>query len=417
MNTLKKAWEYFLSAVKWLPAAALVGLAGGAVGVGFHHAIHYGTQYRLGHGWVIYLLPVGALAVLLIYRLLRLSPNVGTNLVLESVYSKKQVPLQLAPAIVLGTVATHFIGGSAGREGAALQLGGSIANGLVKLLRIRDESIRRMLILCGMAAVFSALFGTPVTAALFVLEVVSVGRFYYFAMLPCLTASLVAFWLAQLAGGEMVRMTAVLTGGVTAWALLRVAALAALCALLSILFCVVVHGASHLAEKRLKNPWLRAFVLGTAVLGMTLLVGAQTYNGAGMDMVERAVAGGKIDWYAFALKLVFTAVSLAAGYKGGEIVPTFFVGAAFGAVAGPLLGLDAGFGAAIGMVALFCGVVNCPFASMFLAVEIFGGEYLAPFAVTCALSYILSGYFGLYSSQQIIRSKVGTELIDRENRD
>jgi H+/Cl- antiporter ClcA len=147
-----------------------------------------------------------------------------------------------------------------------------------------------------------------------------------------------------------------------------------------------------------------------------MLSGTRTYNGAGMDFVERAVAGEGVDWYAFLLKLIFTAVTLAAGYKGGEIVPTFFVGAAFGAVVGPLLGLNASFAAAIGMIGMFCGVVNCPFAALFLAIEIFGGACLVPFAVTCALCYVFSGYFGLYSSQHILRSKVGTELIDRTAR-
>ncbi len=408
----KNAARYALAAVRWLPAAILIGLLGGCVGAAFHHGIRLAAAFRSSHDWVVFLLPVGATVIALFYRALRLPPDAGTNLVLEAVRSENKVPLLLAPAMFLATVLTQFVGGSAGREGAALQIGGAMAGGVARLFRVKEEN-RNLLILCGMAAVFSALFGTPVAAAIFVLEVASVGRFLYSALLPCLCASLTAGELARLLQGEVVRMALPVIGESAVTLTLRTAALAVLCAILSILFCVAVHRTGLFAARRLKNPYLRALVLGAVLLGLTLLSGSRTYNGAGMDFVERAVAGEGVDWYAFALKLVFTAVTLAAGYKGGEIVPTFFVGAAFGAAVGPLLGLDAGFAAAVGMIGMFCGVVNCPFAALLLAVEIFGGVYLAPFAVTCALCYVFSGYFGLYSSQHILRSKVGSELIDR----
>jgi len=411
-SAFRSAAQYALAAVRWLPAAAIIGLLGGAVGAAFHHGIRLAAAFRAAHDWVIFLLPVGAIVISLLYRALRLAPDAGTNLVLEAVRSEKQLPLLLAPAMFLSTVLTQFVGGSAGREGAALQIGGSLAAGTAKLLRIREEH-HHLLILCGMAAVFSALFGTPVAAAIFVLEVASVGRFLYSALVPCLCASLTAAGVARLLQGEVVRMSLHLPGAIGAVFTLQTAALAVLCAIMSIVFCLAVHRTGILAAKYLKNPYLRALALGAALLGLTLISGGRTFNGAGMDFVERAVAGEKADWYAFALKLIFTAVTLAAGYKGGEIVPTFFVGAAFGAVAGPLLGLDPGYSAAVGMIGMFCGVVNCPFAALFLAMEVFGGAGLVPFAVTCALCYVFSGYFGLYSSQHILRSKVGSELIDR----
>ena len=411
-QALRSAAQYAFAAVRWLPAAAIVGLLGGAVGAAFHHGVRLATAFRNAHDWVIFLLPVGAIVIALLYRALRLAPDVGTNLVLEAVRSEKQVPLLLAPAMFVSTVLTQFVGGSAGREGAALQIGGSLAVGAAKLLRIREEH-HNLLILCGMAAVFSALFGTPVAAAIFVLEVASVGRFLYSALVPCLCASLTAAGVARLLQGEVVRMGLHLPGEIGAVFTLQTAALAVLCAIMSIVFCLAVHRTGILTVKYLKSPYLRALVLGAALLGLTLLSGVRTFNGAGMDFVERAVAGEKVDWYAFLLKLVFTAVTLATGYRGGEIVPTFFVGAAFGAAVGPLLGLDPGFSAAIGMIGMFCGVVNCPFAALFLAMEVFGGAGLVPFAVTCALCYVFSGYFGLYSSQHILRSKVGSELIDR----
>ena len=411
---LRAAAQYALAAVRWLPAAALVGLLGGVVGAAFHHCIRLAAAFRAAHDWVIFLLPVGAIAVVLLYRALRLGPDAGTNLVLEAVRAEKQVPLGLAPAMLAATVLTQFVGGSAGREGAALQIGGSLAQGVAKLLRIREEH-HHLLVRYGMAAVFAALFGTPVAAAIFVLEVASVGRFLYSGLVPTLCASLTAAGVARLLDGEVMRLTLPALS-VNALFTAQTAALAILCALLSIVFCVVVHQTGHLAGRYLKNEYLRALILGAALLGLTLLSGTRVYNGAGMDYVERCIADGGVRWYDFLLKLLFTAVTLAAGYKGGEIVPTFFVGAAFGAVVGPLIGLNHAFSAAVGMIGVFCGVVNCPFASLFLAIEIFGGDYLLPFAVTCALCYVFSGYFGLYSSQQILRSKVGSELVDRTAR-
>ena len=411
-KTIKRAADYAFAAIRWLPAAILVGLLGGGLGAVFHHAIRLASGYRLAHPWVLFLLPVGAVVIVLLYRLLRLGESAGTNLVLEAVRLETQVPLTMAPGMFIATVLTQFVGGSAGREGAALQIGGSLAEGVARLLRIKPEN-HNLLVLCGMATVFSALFGTPVAAAIFVLEVVSVGRFFYSALVPCLCASVTAFGVSSLLGGEVVRMRIHDSAEIGAILVGQTALLAVLCAILSILFCVLVHKSGVLAAKYLRNPLLRAFLLGTVLLGLSLLFDGQTYNGAGMDMVEKAVSGESVDWYAFLLKLLFTAVTLSAGYKGGEIVPTFFVGAAFGAVVGPLFGMNAGLAAAIGMIGVFCGVVNCPFASLFLAVEVFGGDRLLLFAITCALSYVFSGYFGLYSSQQILRSKVGTELIDQ----
>ena len=411
LETIRQAAIYAHAGVRWLPAAALTGVLCGLVGAGFHHGIRLAAAFRAAHGWAVFLLPVGAVLIALLYRALRLAPDVGTNLVLEAVRSENRVPPLLAPAMLIATILTQFVGGSAGREGAALQIGGSLAGGVARLLRIKEEN-HHLLILCGMAAVFAALFGTPVGAAVFVLEVASVGRFLYSALLPCLCASLTAAEVSKALHGEVMRLALpAWTGGGAL--LLQTAALAVVLALLSIVFCVVVHQTGHLAQKYLKNQYVRAFVLGTALLGMTLLSGTRDFNGAGMDFVERAIEGEPVVWYAFLVKLIFTAVTLAAGYKGGEIVPTFFVGAACGAVAGPLLGMDPRFAAAVGMVGMFCGVVNCPFAALLLAVEIFGAGYLGPFAVTCALCYVFSGYFGLYSSQHILRSKVGTELIDR----
>ena len=409
---LRRAFLYTVAALRWLPAAALTGLAGGAVCVGFHFGTLYASRFRLEHGYVIWLLPVGAVLILLWYKLFRLPPSVGTNRVIDAANDvSADVPPALAPAIFGATVLTQFVGGSAGRTGAALQIGGDLGYGLGRIFRLNAHT-RQLLVLCGMSAMFSALFGAPVGGVMFVLEVVAVGRFRYGALVPCLTASLTAYFMNVICGAEQTRLVIAAPEGDVLVMFFQTVALGILCALVSILFVVTVHRCDLYAGKLLKNTYLRALVLGSVVLGMTLLSGGRTYNGAGLDFVAAAVTGGNVAWYDFILKLLFTAVTLAAGYKGGEIAPTFFVGAAFGAFAAPLLGMNAALGAALGMIAVFCGVTNCPIASFVLAVEFFGGGHLPLFALVCGLSYVFSGYFGLYRSQLILHSKVGHDEIN-----
>ena len=195
------------------------------------------------------------------------------------------------------------------------------------------------------------------------------------------------------------------------WTLLLVVVLAILCALVSILFCRGLHVTEHLAERLMKNSCLRAAAGGAVIIALTLLLGTTDYNGAGMDVISRALTGEASGW-AWLLKLLFTAVTIGCGFKGGEVVPSFFVGATFGCAAGALLGLPPGFAAAIGLVAVFCGAVNCPIASVVLSVELFGADAMLYFAIACAISYVLSGYCGLYSSQTILYSKLRAEFIN-----
>ena len=241
--------------------------------------------------------------------------------------------------------------------------------------------------------------------------VISIGVFYHAAFLPCLTASLTAYGVSQLLGVAPTRFT-VSAPGLELVTLLKVAALAALCALVSILFCQTIHFAEKQMARRLPNSYIRVVVGGLAIIALTLLCGTTDYNGAGMDIVTRAVEQGQAAPAAFLLKLLFTAVTLSAGFKGGEVVPSFFVGATFGCVVGPLLGLPPGFAAAVGLIAVFCGAVNCPVASTFLSVELFGAEGLLYFAMACGISYMLSGYSGLYSSQTILYSKLKAQYIN-----
>jgi len=238
-----------------------------------------------------------------------------------------------------------------------------------------------------------------------------VDAFYHASLFPALTASLGAYGVSRFFGVEPTRFT-VESPALEAGLLIRTALLAVLCALVSMLFCSVIHGTEHLLKRRLPNAWVRAFAGGCIVIALTVLCGTTDYNGAGMHVIAAAVEEGRAHPAAFLLKLLFTAVTLGAGFKGGEVVPSFFVGAAFGCAAGPALGLPAGFAAALGLVSVFCGAVNCPLASIMLSVELFGSEGLLYFSLACCLTYLLSSYNGLYSSQIILHSKLKARYIN-----
>lgn len=396
-----QACSHILYVLKWMLFAGVTGTVLGIVGAYFARSITYATQLRSDHPWILYLLPVIGLLIVLIYKFEK--KGGGTNLVLEAVQEGEEIPFRMAPMIFASTVLTHFGGGSAGREGAALQLGGSIAQALGKLFRL-DKEHTKIMILCGMAAGFSALFGTPLAAAVFAIEVVFVGTMQYFALFPCAVASLTAFEVAKLCGGHAEHFTVT---GIPAFDLssaLKIAALAFFCAALSVIFCGTLHGAEKLYKKYIKNPYIRIFVGGVLVILLAKVLGTTDYLGGGMNIVEKAVEG-EVIWAAFLLKLLFTAVSLGAGYKGGEIVPTLFVGATFGCLFGQVLGFAPSLCAACGMVALFSAVTNSPLASLVLGFELFGFEGMPFYLIAVAIGYSQSGNGGLYHSQKIKNSK------------
>ena len=270
------------------------------------------------------------------------------------------------------------------------------------------------MIMCGMSAAFSALFGTPLAAAIFSMEVVSVGIMHYSALLPCVIASLTAHGVATVCG---ITPEIFPISSIPAFApktALIIGVFAVLCAVVSILFCTILHNAERLYKRFFKNPYLRVIIGGCIVIALTLLVGDQTYNGTGMSIIASCMEGKPVFPLAFLLKMLFTGATLGAGYKGGEIVPTLFIGATFGTFFATVTGCSIPLCAAVGMGAVFCGVTNSPITSLLICFELFGFEGMPYFLIAIALSYMLSGYYGLYSSQKIIYSKYKTEYINRK---
>ena len=314
---------------KWVLLGGIIGVAGGVIGSLFHIGVNYATAIRGAHPWILYLLPVGGLAIVGLYKLCHLEGK-GTNAIIESVHFGESVPILLVPVIFVSTVITHLCGGSAGREGAALQIGGGLGYEAGKLLHLGEKDLP-LATLCGMSGVFSALFGTPLTATVFALEVISVGVLYYAGLVPCITAAMAAFGVSTLMGVEPTRF-AVAMPPVTLETMVPVVALAILCAVVSILFCKGLHWTERLLDRGFRSPWVRVLAGSVLLIGMSLLTNGD-YNGAGMDVIARALAG-EADGWAWLLKILFTAVTIGCGFKGGEVVPSFFVGAAFGCFMG-----------------------------------------------------------------------------------
>lgn len=408
---LTSGFNYAFTFSKWVIIAVSIGVIGGIVGSLFHMAVNLATQFRGGHSWTIFFMPLAGVLIVLLYHACKIDEETGTNLIISSIRTNIKVPIIMAPLIFVSTVLTHLVGGSAGREGAALQLGGSIGAKAGEILHL-DEKDMSLVIMCGMSAVFAALFGTPLTATFFAMEVISVGVIYYVGLVPCIASSLVAYKISLLLGlpptgfkiAEIPRLSHV--------SVVQVAVLSALCAVVSILFCVTMKKSHVLFALHIKNSYIRVIVGGCIIILLTLILGTRDYNGAGTDVIVKAVEEGQANYFAFLLKIIFTAVSIGTGFKGGEIVPTFFIGATFGCICAPLVGADPSFGAAVGLVSMFCGVVNCPVASIFLSLELFGGQSIALFVIACGVSYMLSGYYGLYSSQKIMYSKLKPEYIN-----
>ena len=403
--------SYSAALLKWILFSVLSGGVIGTVGALFHMAIDKGTELRLELGWPLYLMPLAGLFIVWSYRVTGMEDDKGTEYIIGSVREGRRLRLRTAPLIFIGTVLTHFTGGSAGREGAALQLGGSISSNIGRLLRLDDKD-GRIITMCGMAAGFSALFGTPLAAAIMAMEVVSVGVMYYAAIVPCVLSALIARQVAVYIGVTPTTFAVSAVPELSLLAIGKLVGLGALCGIVALLFCAVMHLAPKLFDRVTRSPYLRVLLGSALVLGLSLLLGGD-YNGAGVDVIRRALAGDARP-EAFFLKMVFTALTLAVGFKGGEIVPAFFCGATFGCFYGSLLGLDPSFAGAVGIVAVFCGVTNCPLTSILLAYELFGGEGLPLYALAIAVSYMLSGYSSLYRAQKIVYSKLRPEYVNKE---
>ena len=400
-NSMKK-WipQMFGGFIKWIILSLITGTAVGFISSAFHIGLEKCADIRKEQPYIILLLPVAGLLIVSIYKLLKLTHDKGTNMVLIAVRDGSGMTWKNTLSIFTGSILTHLTGGSAGREGAALQIGGSIGSQLGIWFKLNEQD-HRLITMCGMSA-----------AAFFSMEVISVGIMHYSAIIPCSAAALIGFKISSYFGVSPSVMNVKIDS--LNWEIyLKASFIAILCGLLSIVFCFVLKNSARIYRYFIRNPYLRIFIGGLLVVVLTFICGTYDYNGAGSEVIAQAFET-RAPFQQFILKLLFTALTLGAGFKGGEILPVFFVGSTFGSFIAPLLDLDCSLGAAIGLSCLFCGVTNCPVTALFLCIELFGVKTLPICLITCAIAYMFSGYAGLYSEQKILYSKLEPKFIDKK---
>lgn len=402
-----------LSVLRWalllMPMAAMVGTLCAA----FLWSLDAATRARFDHPWLLYLLPLSGAAIALLYHRFGRSVEAGNNLIVDQIHEPGGgVPLRMAPLVFLGTIATHLFGGSAGREGTAVQLGGSLASALAGRFRLDPPSVR-ILLMAGVAAGFGAVFGTPLAGAVFALEVLAVGRVEYAGIVPCLVAALVGDWTCH-AWGIHHTPYHIATPGIGADALQVEPLLIAKVALAGVFFGVAGlvfaeanHALGGFLKARIPNAPVRAALGGVLVIALVGIVGTRGYLGLGVWSAvpgDPTIAGfftNPVDPWSWALKMLFTVLTLSAGFKGGEVTPLFFIGAALGNALGGLFGAPIDLFAGLGFVAVFAGAANTPLACTIMGIELFGATHAVSIAVACFVAYVCSGHTGIYLSQRI----------------
>lgn len=400
------------NAVKWIGfgiiAGGVVGLAAAILGV----AIAYVTNLRSDHPWVIYLMPLAGIIIAFLYKWGGEKGAGGTNLLLTRIRDRESIPKRLAPLIFISTILTHLVGGSAGREGAALQMGGSLGNSLAHLFHFHKSDNRRATF-CGMSAAFSALFGTPLAATIMPLEMSTVGIVYFSSLTPCAISALIAYMVREHLGTGSEAMVLHPFPEFTLLAGAKTMVFAILCAMVSILFCISMRKTEHWMANKIPNVYKRIVLASLVLIVLSLAFNDGTYNGAGMNIIQSCIGDYtyQVNWYTFLVKILFTVITLASGFKGGEIVPSLFIGATFGAFYGQIAGDSLPY-AAMGMGCVFCGITNCPITSLLICFELFGFDAMPYFLLAISISYLFSGNYGIYSGQRIRYSKFYPGKID-----
>ena len=399
--------------LRWTPIAALTGVLGGSASALLLVSLAWATETREAHRWLIALLPLAGLLVGCLYLYLGTAVEAGNNLILDEIHDpKRTLPLRMTPLILLGTFLTHLCGGSAGREGTAFQTGASLADQLARPFGLGPRD-RRILLMAGISAGFASVFGTPLAGAIFGFEVLSIGALSYDAIVPCLLAAFVGDLTTRAWGVHHTLYRVTEAPPMSVRGMLAAAAAGAVFGLLGMAFAKATHTISHLFKRYIAWPPLRPFLGGILVALAVFALGTTKYIGLGIPTIVAAFSGRQpaTEWFA---KFAFTALTLGAGFKGGEVTPLFFIGATLGNALSYILPLPPSLLAGMGFVAVFAGAANTPIASAFMAMELFGAEAGAYAAIACVLSYLFSGHAGIYQAQQVGRGKHHTHAAREE---
>lgn len=421
-HPLQANHKVFLQLLRWMIIIIPVAVVVGSLNAFFLWLLDLATATRTGQPWLIYLLPIAGLGIVYTYRTLGKNSDAGNNLIIDEIHQPGAgVPLRMGPLVLISTVLTHLFGGSAGREGTAVQMGGAATQGLAKLFKLNPKDTRLILI-AGVAAGFGSIFGTPFTGALFALEVLAIGRIKYDAIIPALFASLLADYICSAWGAHHSYFRIDFTEHITLfkqtlpfdlWMLGKVGIAAIIFGLVGYLFAELTHSLKDVFKATLKNPYLIVVVGGLIVIIAVQLLGHHDYIGlgiyasreGGVSIMSAFHEGGAL-WYSWIVKLLLTAITLAAGYKGGEVTPLFFVGATLGNFLAWVFNAPVDLFAALGFLAVFAAATNTPLACTIMGAELFGADYMVYFALACFTSYYFSGHTGIYTSQRVAVPKL-----------
>ncbi|UAY51202.1 voltage-gated chloride channel family protein [Ferruginibacter albus] len=408
--------------VRWTLLSTPVAIIIGSLVALFLFLLDKVTQLRWQHGWLLFLLPLAGVLIYFIYKYLGKNAEAGNNLVIDEIHEPGGgVPARMTPLILFTTLITHLFGGSAGREGTAVQMGGSIAGFFGRLIKLKNGDLR-ILLMTGMSAGFGAVFGTPVTGAIFALEVLTIGRIRYIALLPCLIAAIVAditckAWNIQHTVYHILFKDSSLHFSFIpfdVWLLVKVIGAAVCFGLAGYLFSLLTHSIKRTSNQYIKTKWLIPFIGGSIIIALTFLIGTKDYLGLGVTNPTNgasivAAFHTSLPCYSWFLKLLFTAITIGMGFKGGEVTPLFFIGAALGNAIAIVTGAPIDLFAGLGFIAVFAGATNTPLACTIMGVELFGGEYILYYAIACFTAYYCSGHSGIYYSQRVENSKINFE--------
>jgi H+/Cl- antiporter ClcA len=426
MQSIKKSFEQFSIAnylFKWTFLVAPMAIVVGSLVALFLWLLDKVTQIRWQNGWIIYGLPVAGILIYFLYQQVGKKTEAGNNLIIDEIHEPDGgVPARMAPLVFLTTLITHLFGGSAGREGTAVQMGGGIAGLFGRWLKLNPQDLR-ILLMAGIAAGFAAVFGTPVSGTVFAMEVIAIGSIKYDALLPCLIASLLAnftcnSWGIQHTLYRIHFMHSDNNGffGIDYLLIGKTVIAGIVFGLVAYLFGEMQHAVKVYSNRLIKIKWLIPAIGGCIIIGLSILLNTRDYLGLGVisenpngiSIVNAFTQGGVTSWSWF-WKLVFTAITLGTGFKGGEVTPLFFIGAALGNTLAWMSGAPIDLFAALGFIAVFAGATNTPLACTIMGVELFGGEHIIYYAIACFIAYYFSGHSGIYSSQRISSSKIRSE--------
>ena len=387
--------------IKWILIGGLIGILSGTASAIFLISLNWATNTRISNQNIIYILPVTGLIIGYIYHRYAGIAALGNNLVIEEIHkNQNQIPLKMAPLVYLGTVATHLFGGSAGREGTAIQMGASLADELRRLTGLGNID-RRLMIMAGISGGFGSVFGTPVAGLIFGMEVQKLGRIRYDGLIPCLVSSYIGDYVTRGLGATHSHYPQITAMAIDTLTLAKLALMGLIFGLASIIFIELIHGIKHILTLKFKWKPIHPVIGGTALLLLVHLLQTTDYLGLSLPLISKTMDGTGVVWYAFLLKILFTAITLGSGYLGGEVTPLFVIGSTLGYALGGFFGVDPTLMASVGFVSVFAGCSNTPLACSIMAVELFGGEITSHVIVSCYMAYLASGHRSIYGTQRV----------------